>query len=281
MLFLFIRFCLCIIVGFSSHVMAAQWAKVISEKAIIYADQKQTAPIGYLVKGKKVRVGEVVRHHGELLPIVVTGKIAYIKVTDLDISFSTELLVSPAERLSNKANEKIIEQRLAITYAALATNVDVADSQESVVFSGGGLRGYLVDLKKRRSWRIGVDLLTVSVLDNYSFDIFSVTGEYAIHLLQSGSYDFHFYGGLSLIPYAQFSSKGDFKENGYGAGASAGVEMIFKFTDSVGFHFDGNYQYSQLIFPLNPSVKNALNVDKYEPTFGGFKFSAAISFLFD
>lgn len=274
---LLLIFCL----SFESH--AAQWAKVVSKKAIIYADQQKSASIGFIAKGKKVRVGEVLRSHGELLPIVINGKIAYIKIEDLNLSQSTEVLVSPSQRLAKNAKEKTEQRRFALTYNAMASSIATDNGEsETLIFNGGGLRGYIVDIKKRRTWRLSVDFVTATFEnEDYNIDISSVTAEYAFNLIQTGPYDFHAYGGFSAIPYAQYARASDFKENGYGAGVSAGVEMIFKFSDTVGLHVDGNYQYTQLYFPLNDAVKSDLGLEKFEPSLNGVKFSAAISFNYN
>lgn len=275
MLFSFLKIIFFLTITF--NVQAAQWAKVTSNKAVIYADQQKLAPIGFIKKGKQVRVGEVVRNNGTILPVVISGKVAYINIEDLDISYSQKVLETPAQRLVKKANEKTHENRFAFTYNGMATTLNTTEGDEGVLLNGGGLRGYIIDLKKRKTWRLSIDYVTTTIND-YGLDIVSVSGEFAKNLIQTGPYDFHAYAGLSAIPYTQFSRKDDFKESGYGAGVSAGVEMIFKFNDTVGLHLDGNYQYNQLYFPLNDVVKSNLGVDKFEPAMHGFKFSAAISF---
>ena len=42
-----------------SNAYAARWASVTADKAEIYSDIEMTSVIGYIRKGKKVRVGEV------------------------------------------------------------------------------------------------------------------------------------------------------------------------------------------------------------------------------
>lgn len=275
MLFLFLR--IAFIFTMATSAFAAQWAKVTSDKAIIYADQEQLAPIGYIKKDKRVRVGEIVRNNGRVLPIVVSGKIAYIEVEDLDISYSHKILETPAQRLAKKATEKTFENRFALTYNGMASNFDTSQGEETVLFNGAGIRGYIINLKKRHTWRVGIDYITTSV-KGYSLDIASLTTEYSKNIIQTGPYDFHLYGGLSLVPYSQFSRGTDFKENGYGGGISAGLEMIFKFNNVIALHVDGGYQYNKLFFQLNEAVQNDLGITTFEPALHGFKFSAALSF---
>lgn len=69
----------------SFSAFAAKEAIVIAKQAVVYADIKLTSPIGFLRQGKKIAVGEVKRNRGEVVPIVVNRRIAYVKVSDLAI----------------------------------------------------------------------------------------------------------------------------------------------------------------------------------------------------
>ena len=81
-----INFCLCLIFVFGTlNSWAGQVAFVKSKIAYIYSDQELKSPIGYVRQGKKLTVGEVSRKRGTLLPIVVSGRIAYIKREDLSV----------------------------------------------------------------------------------------------------------------------------------------------------------------------------------------------------
>lgn len=63
--------------------LASQLTFITSSKAVIYADRQLSTPIGYLPLGKKVRVGEGQQRGGKILPIIIDGKVAYIRVSDL------------------------------------------------------------------------------------------------------------------------------------------------------------------------------------------------------
>ena len=74
---------LLILFFFPTLVFAYQVAFIRESRALIYADPDLKVPIGYLSKGKKIRVGEVKRNSGQALPLILSGKIVYIKVDDL------------------------------------------------------------------------------------------------------------------------------------------------------------------------------------------------------
>lgn len=76
---------LILLLGFISEIHAAQLAVVKSSKAIVYAEASLSTPIGYVTSGRRLLVGEVVQKRGTVLPIVVAGKIAYIRLIDINI----------------------------------------------------------------------------------------------------------------------------------------------------------------------------------------------------
>lgn len=64
----------------------AQMAIVSSLQAVIYADQGLTAPIGYVRNGRRLLVGSQARGQGNIVPVVVSGRIAYIQLKDVTLS---------------------------------------------------------------------------------------------------------------------------------------------------------------------------------------------------
>lgn len=65
--------------------LAAQEAVVKTDYAIIYADPELEAPIGKVRRGKTIMVGEVKRRQDTILPVSVSGRIAWIKVEDITL----------------------------------------------------------------------------------------------------------------------------------------------------------------------------------------------------
>lgn len=268
---------------FCFNANAAKWATIRSDKAVIYADTLMQAPIGYLKKGKKIRVGEVQRNYGKLLPIVVQGRIAYIKITDIASTIKLEQLQSATERV-RKSKIKKKNNRLSLIYSGYASFISVdstttysgnSNSGDVFYFSGGGVRGYLQDDKKQTSWRITLDHVATTI-DQNEFSVLSLTAEYGYNFVQFENYIFRVYGGGSIIPYTQYSYNDLFTVNGYGFAASTGLEMVFKLNDGIGIHLDAGYQYTKLYYQLPDET----NLDKYEPSFNGLKFTAGISYAF-
>lgn len=87
----------------ASQAQAAQVAIVRKAKAIIYADLDLKSPIGYVRKGKELAVGKVKRRRGEVLPVLVNGKIGWVRVDDISL---------PEEIKSFDQDRKVKEHKL-------------------------------------------------------------------------------------------------------------------------------------------------------------------------
>ncbi len=87
---------------------AFQFAVIQKEKAIVYADQKLTSPIGFFRKGEKVKVGEVLREYGTVLPIAVSGRIGYIATKDLLLANDVDVELNDNTKGSHIASRQVI-----------------------------------------------------------------------------------------------------------------------------------------------------------------------------
>lgn len=93
---------------YSSFLWAAQDAIVKVEQAVIYSDTTMKSPIGFIRKGKRIRVGERALRKGVLLPIIVSRKLAYIKITD--ITFNSHLEATASTKSSKRMAELYDEE---------------------------------------------------------------------------------------------------------------------------------------------------------------------------
>ena len=67
----------------SSPVHSARQATISSQYAIIYADLNLSSPIGKISKGQKIKVGTIARRNNSVVPIAISGKIAWIRISDI------------------------------------------------------------------------------------------------------------------------------------------------------------------------------------------------------
>lgn len=63
--------------------LAAQNAVIRAEKAFVYSDLEMSTIIGFIPQGRQIRVGSNPRNQNSILPIVVSGKVGYIKISDI------------------------------------------------------------------------------------------------------------------------------------------------------------------------------------------------------
>lgn len=86
-------------------IFGAQVGIVTAKKAVIYSDIELKSPIGFIRKGRQLAVGNVKRRRGEVLPVVVNGRIGWVKVRDLRL---------PEEEKLFDAGKKITEHEVII-----------------------------------------------------------------------------------------------------------------------------------------------------------------------
>ena len=91
-----------------SAVKAAQWAIVVRPDALVYADHRLISPIGKLPRGQKIRVGEVKRNHRTVLPMALNGKLAWIKIADIQIQRATEQNEEEAKKIFEHNIDELI-----------------------------------------------------------------------------------------------------------------------------------------------------------------------------
>lgn len=261
------------------EVFAAQIAVVSSDWAIIYADRQMSAPIAKVKKGKKIKIGEVKRNKGRLYPIVVNGKIAYIKATDIQTSSDIKVLEQASERIirkkieNNKASFEMTYAVFGATYEVNSTLVN--KSTQNLSFKGYSVKSHLLYPEKRFNYRLGIEhiegkknLETVRIL---SFD-----ADKNFYIYNSNYFQFNTFIGATIIPYAQYKVEDLFTVNGYGLGAFTGIEMIYKFSNHLSMHLDTRFKYAQLSGFNIPEVLDA----KWEPKFYGAHATLGLSYSY-
>lgn len=77
------QFLLILLLIFATPLMAIETAMVVVDQAVIYSDIDLTIPIGYAKKGKKIKIGKVARKRGEVLTTVASGRVVYVRSTDV------------------------------------------------------------------------------------------------------------------------------------------------------------------------------------------------------
>ncbi|GAB4010495.1 MAG: hypothetical protein Fur0010_03290 [Bdellovibrio sp.] len=233
---------LILIVSFNAH--AAKEAIVKAKKAIVYADIKLTSPIGYLRQGKKIAVGEVKRNRGEVVPIVVNQRIAYLRVQDLSIE-GDDLQEYQGARVSEDFYDEKEEQRrfdplnennyVHFHYGAVTPKESSLSVMEAVneTPTASSQIGLFIEHRhplKNNAWGVGAKMFstasesikyrTIAIEARYQWIMFRLatlaigpyigimgTGDYRIDVNDVGSYRGAMYGGAAGAEARLFSDK--------------------------------------------------------------------------
>jgi hypothetical protein len=260
---------------------SAQFALVTSEKATIYADINMTAPIGFLSKGKKLKVGEVPRNQGKLLPVIINKKIAYIKIDDLALSYSPERLEMIAQkklRRDDKKNHYQFSMQYKIQNATMVTSETIGGAKEKTLnFTGFGLKGHIDSKNSKEQFRIGIDYLTGSDGDDEKFRVFTLSPELFYGFFTSEKFNLGLIGALYLSPYAQYELTPLFKVNGTGYGFGAGLASFWNL--SPDYKIELNYIFQNMNY-TGYNLPDGISVDSIAPNISGNMISLGLNYSY-
>ena len=233
----------CLLFFISLPCLAAQWALVISDKAVIFSDIEMKSSIGFIRKGKKVRVGSVPKNKGRVLPLILNKKVLYIATKDIDVGVNLDKLGSASERIKQKMSSIQIVRNIGLvggTYYGVLSSDKATD--ENALFLELGVRGYYTDYKKKENFRLTLSSSNASFENDINMNFFALSFASKMFGLQNYGQSFIFYLGGILIPYAEIKYQDLFKLTGYGVGAELGAEVRFNLYKNIHVHLDANYQ---------------------------------------
>jgi len=180
---------LCLVL--SSNVLSADLAYIVSDQAIIYSDMDLSVGIGYVKKGKKIKVGEIARKNGTVLSTVVSGRIAYIK--KLDVRLAQEISDEGGNYIAPKVtdHEVLFEEQnfednfsennhMVLHMGNMATGsawqeLDPQSSENTISQFGIGFE-HRPELRNY-SWAVGLNYISAES-DNFAFKSLMVEAKF-------------------------------------------------------------------------------------------------------
>jgi hypothetical protein len=208
-----------------------------------------TSIIGYIRKGKKVRVGEVAKNKGRILPIVVNGRVAYITISDLNISTDIKTLQTVTERITDKMSRKTVAKRISLysgLFSGTLTDKNFkSGSNASKLFSGIGATGYHRDLMKKSTYKISFEIMKNEEKD-IKFSYTSLPVSFMFHQIENKGHHFDFFAGIILMPFVELNIEDDIILNGQGLGFTLDIEFVKNLSDNFLFHIEANFQLAQM-----------------------------------
>lgn len=242
-------------------VWAAQEAIVIADKAVIYADRTMSAPVGYVQRGKKVMIGEIPRNKARLYPIIVSGKIAYIRVADVN----TEIDTLDSNRLVAERFLKAARSKTQALYGfsvftfpsqiSLNRSVNELKDKDAFLFNGFHVRGVT---STPHRWDLGFALGYAEGRENIeSFRMVEVGPEFAYRIYSGDMFVFRWQNQVLGVPFATYSLGSKARVNGYGFSAGTGFNANWTFGDKFGLETYGGIYYTKLFGFDLPDPANA------------------------
>ena len=257
---------------------ASQDAMVMAEKAVIYSDREMTSPVGYITRGKKIVVGEIPRNKGQVYPIVVSGKVAYIRV--IDITTEKESISAPrltAERFL-KNTKSAPETKVVASYFAYSSqinldNEEVVGDKEALLWHGASLKTEVL-VKERFDVQLLLNYMTTTEEDA-KFNVFELGAGGAFRLLDFKKFLLRAEAQALAVPFSSYAVKDDFRVKSYGYSVGAGLAMTVLFDKHWGLEaFGGVYQTKIFGFKA-PSP-----YEDIAPTFVGNRFGVGLNFTY-
>lgn len=219
---------------------AAKTALVIAPKAVIFGDQKLSVPLGYVRQGRKLKVGEVKRKRGTIVPIVVSGKIAYIQTKDIVISQDEEdeVQVAGPSIQEHQIDEGEVEFSLddltknnfiiglVGVYQGGSELEELAEklgAEEPAAFKTVGASFEHRPVTHKYSWSAGFHYITSSSED-FEVESFVFEGNVYWSPLRMRFFSFEVFAGANLSGSFRIKAKGNSEEEGGLYGTQFGIQ---------------------------------------------------------
>ena len=275
----FSKFCT-MLVGFlvCQQSWAYQIARVIADKAVVYADEQMTSPVGFVRKGKKIKVGDIPRNRAQVYPIILAGKVAYVRVLDLDTAReSTDSDKLVAERFQRNTTEEL-KTNYALQVFTFASQIELkkdndVKGDDALNWTGAGLRG---GAQVSPKWDFE---LMINYLQGKKEEVVFRAVEFgaggSFRIFDQGRFKAKLFGQLLLIPYATYALGDLFRVNGYGFSTGGGVNLSYRLGKNIGIEGFGGFYYMKLAGFDAPDPYQSI-----DPSFMGTRLGAGLNYQF-
>ena len=264
---------------YCQNLWALQDALVTADQAVIYSDLKMSAPVGFVSKGKKVRVGSIARNHAQLYPIVVKGKVGYIRVIDVSTAReNTHSNVLTSERFKDVTKDKH-KTSYAVSFFNYSSqvNLNIANDQlkdkDPVNWYGLAVNGAAMMSKK---WDLNIlfNLMTAQAHE----EVFRVV-EFGVgasaKIIDESRLKLRFLVQALSVPFASYAFKEDFRVNGYGYSLGTGLNLAFRLGRRWGMETYGGFYFTKISKFAPPSPYNEIS-----PSFLGTRLGVGVNYEF-
>lgn len=273
------RFLALCLICFCPFLWAAQDAIVISDEALVFADELMTSPVGYVRKGKKIRIGNIPRNRAQVYPIVVSGKVAYIRALDVSTqrqSMSNNLLVAERFQRGTQDEKKYNYTLSFFNYASQITlnleNDNIQD-KDAVNWTGLSLQGGV-----QVAGRNDLDFYINYMRAQESKEVFQAVefgGGWSFRMLEQKRFQLKLFTQLLAVPFASYALDDLFRVNGYGFSSGAGLSGKYRLGSNWAIDAHAGFFYTKLFGFGSPAPYNSI-----EPSFMGTRLGLGMSYQY-
>ncbi len=265
---------------FCPKLWAAQDAMVVADRAIIYSDREMTSPVGYVSRGKKLVVGEIPRNKAQVYPIVVSGKVGYVRVQDVTTereSMDSTRLV--AERFQ-KNTDTVYKSKFVLGYFAFSSQANLNNSnttdlvdKDAILWHGLSLKGEVL-LKNSFDFQIISNFMAMSEgQEKYRVIEFGFGAAYRV--IDSRKFLLRLEAQGYGIPFSSYEIGSDFRLTSYGYTAGGGLNMTYLFDQHWGLEASGGVYYTKLMGYDTPAPYKDVS-----PSFVGNRFGLGVNYTY-
>jgi hypothetical protein len=270
----------------SSQVLAFRYAYTTNLKTIVYADKNLDIPIGYIRSGRKIKVADRSLKNNTIVPMVVTGRIVFVKTEDITFKLEGENVLGGPE-----IKDHNVELLFMTDQEKLSNNVYVSTSI-TTISSGDSWQSFNnklgVDSSSFTMINVGIAHRMPDKRSGFGFDInyiYSSTEKAEIRTLTaSGEYQYKFFETslLSLEAYLGLHLSGDIEIKTSAGQQGKGVLYGTMFGGRIRF-----FPYSKINFfghagitSIKPRSMDIIEIDGVRTVvddFGGTSIGAGVA----
>lgn len=211
-----------------------------------------TSPIGKIKQGRKIKIGSVSRYRGKVFPIAISGKIAYIQVSDLDVLDGSEVLLPEGHDsivgLDIHKNRFVFAQTFFMSNFLQGQYSIGQVENTAVTFSGFTFKKERVK-KTNHYYNFGFEYLNFSS-DSEKLSIPSLTYERGYIMFEKGRFKVRGSASIGFSPYAIYTVNPYFALNGFSYHGEIAADLLFYLHDASALTFRGGYR-SQTLTDFN------------------------------
>lgn len=259
--------------------LAVQDAMVIVDRAVIYSDREMTSPIGYISRGKKIKVGDVPRNKAQVFPVVVSGKVAYIRTRDVTTEReSMDASRLTAERFKN-STDRALQSKFVLSYFSFGSvaslshqNGELANG-DALLWNGISFKGEAL-YKKRFDFQILANYMMASSGEE-KFSAFEFGAGGALRLINSNKFLLRLEGQALAIPWATYELGTLFRKRSFGYTLGGGLNATYFFNTNWGIEGFGGAYYTKLLEFDTPDPYQA-----FTASFVGGRFGIGVNYTY-